>query len=92
MFSWNYQFSGDENLTTFNTPPPPRTTRSQPATSPNISTNPSRVTSGDDNYGQITSYLSYDINQNWSVDVDTSIEVATTNNNLSWAMGINYTF
>jgi len=91
MLSWNYQFAGDENLTA-NIPPPTRTTTAQPTTSRNISVTPSRVTSGDDNYGQITSYLSYDLNKNWSIDVDTSIEIATINNNLSWAIGINYSF
>lgn len=92
MFSWNYQFSGDRNLEA-NTPPPPRPPASQQSTaSRNISTNPSRITSGDDNYGQIMTYLSYDITNNWSVDVDTAVEIASTHNSLSWAIAVNYAF
>lgn len=92
MLSWDYQFSGDNSLKT-NTPPPPiRSASSQQTITRNISSNPSRITSGDDNYGQITTYLSYDMNNNWSVDVDMSIEVASTHNNQSWAIGVNYSF
>ena len=92
MFSWNYQFSGDDNLTTDNPPPPRRTNGQQSSTLRNVSSNPSRVTSGDDSYGQIMAYLSYDITHNWSVDADTAVEIASTHNNLSWAIGVNYAF
>lgn len=92
MFSWNYQLSGDESLTEENIPPPTRQNRPQPATLRNSGSSTSRTTSGDDSYGQITAYLSYDINNTWSVDIDTAIEIASTNNNQSWSIGLNYSF
>ena len=92
MLSWNYQYSGDAHQTTDRQPPPTRSTRQQQARGRNISSNASRATSGDDNYGQLMAFLSYDINQNWSVSTDTSVEVASTNNNQSWAVAINYSF
>ncbi len=92
MFSWNYQFSGDEDLETDTISSVRHSANQQSRGSRNISTNPSRITSGDDNYGQIMTYLSYDITNNWSVDVDTAVEIASTNNSLSWAVGLNYTF
>lgn len=92
MFSWNYQLSGDENLTEENILPPIRQNRPQPTTLRNSGSNTSRATSGDDNYGQITAYLSYDINNTWSVDIDTAVEISSANNNQSWAIGFNYSF
>jgi len=92
MLSWSYQFSGEAKQTTKNPPPPTRTVRSQPTRGHDISNTTSRATSGDDNYGQITTFVSYDINNNWSVAIDTSIEIASTNNNQSWAVGVNYSF
>jgi opacity protein-like surface antigen len=92
IFSWNYEFSGDESLRADGSPPPRRTAGQQAPASNNINSNPSRITSGDDNYGQVMTYLSYDINNDWSVDLDTAVEVATTNNNLSWSVGVSYSF
>lgn|GEM_PF-5201187 len=92
MLSWNYQFSGDANLSTENSPAPRRTAGTQSTTSRNVSNTTSRVTSGDDNYGQIMAYLSYDITHNWSVDLDTAAEISTTYNNVSWSVGVNYAF
>jgi len=92
LFSWNYQYSGDARQTENNPPSPTRLTSSQPTTLRNIGSNTSRPTSGDDNYGQLTAFLSYDINNNWSVALDTSVEISTTNNNQSWTIGINYYF
>ncbi len=91
-FSWNYQYSGDARQTVNNPSAPPRLANSQPTTSRNIGSNTSRPTSGDDSYGQLTAFLSYDINSHWSVGIDTSVEVYTDNNNQSWTLGINYYF
>lgn len=91
MFSWSYQYSGDARQTD-NPSAPPRLANSQTTTSRNIGTNTSRPTSGDDSYGQLTAFLSYDINSHWSVAIDTSVEIYTDNNNQSWTVGINYYF
>jgi len=92
MFSWSYQLSGDENLTEENIFPQRQQSRPQSTALRNSGGNTSRATSGDDNYGQLTAYITYDINNAWSVDVDTSVEVASANNNQSWSLGISYSF
>jgi len=90
MFSWNYQISGDDELSSGNPPPPPR---SNASTGPNrVGGNTStRATSGDDNYGQIIFYISYDLSASWSVDVDSAIEIASDDDQ-SWSVGLNYAF
>jgi hypothetical protein len=89
LFSWSYQFSGDEGLTGQNiSPEPPK----RPQRIPNGGNSISRITSGDDNYGQLMFYASYDINEAWSLDFDTSVDIATTNNSQGWAIGISYNF
>jgi len=92
MLLWRYQLSNDENLTDENVVSTSQQTRAQPSTSRNGGSNTLRATSGDDNYGQITAYLSYYINDAWSVDLDTSVEIASANNNQSWAVGLSYSF
>ncbi len=84
LLAWNYQFSGDAELRADNAAPARR--------SSGQSSSAVRNTSGDDNYGQVMTYLSYDINDEWSVDVDTAVEIATANNNISWSIGLSYTF
>jgi len=92
MLLWRYQLSEDESLTDENISSPRQQGRVQPSTSRNGGSNTLRATSGDDNYGQITAYLSYYINDAWSVDLDTSVEIASDNNNQSWAVGLSYSF
>jgi hypothetical protein len=92
MLLWRYQLSEDENLTDENIVSTSQQTRAQPSTSRNGGSNTLRATSGDDNYGQITAYLSYYINDAWSVDLDTSVEIASANNNQSWTVGLSYSF
>ena len=92
MLLWRYQLSEGENLTDENISPSGLQSRTQPTAFRNSGSNTLRATSGDDNYGQITVYLSYYINNAWSVDVDTSVEIASDNNNQSWAIGISYSF
>jgi hypothetical protein len=91
MLSWNYQLSGDEALSSGNNPPPPRS--NNPVRPSGIGGNPiNRATSGDDSYGQVLLYISYDLTSVWSIDIDTAIEVASDNNNQSWAIGMSYLF
>lgn len=88
MLSWSYQFLGDEKLTEENRPP----IRQGRLQLRNNAGNTSRATSGDNNYGQISAYLSYDINNDWSIDADTSVDIASENSGQSWAVGISYSF
>ena len=92
MLSWRYQLSENENITDENIAPPRQQSRAQPTAFRNNGSNTLRATSGDDNYGQITAYLSYYITNAWSVDLDTSIEIASTHNNQHWAIGLSYSF
>lgn len=48
--------------------------------------------SGDDDYGQLLLYLSYDINAHWSVGVDGSVDLASVNNGTGWALSLGYFF
>ena len=92
MFSWNHQLSGDNDLASGNNPPPPPRTNTPTRTSRVGGNAPTRATSGDDSYGQVLLYVSYDLNSAWSIDLDTAIEVASDNNNQSWAAGLSYSF
>jgi len=104
MISWNYMLSDDddladsqfdssaENSATFsrNTSRLSQRTILQP-TGGSISS-ASRITSGDDNYGQLSFYLSYDINQSLAIDFDTSLEIASDNSSQTWSAGLSYSF
>jgi hypothetical protein len=92
MISWNHQISGDNDLASGNTPPPPPRTNTRTRVSRLAGNSPTRATSGDDSYGQVLLYVSYDLNSAWSIDFDTAIEVASDNNSQSWAAGLSYSF
>lgn len=101
MFSWHHTFSGQSDLVSqtgrmFNRPPSPR--RSQQAVATNTSngsnTNVSGISSlsGDDSYGQITFYVSYDLSENWSIDFDTGFDISTEDNTQVWSVSLGYYF
>jgi hypothetical protein len=46
--------------------------------------------SGDDSYGQVSFYVSYDLNESWSVDVDTGIDIGTDENEIIWSLSFGY--
>ena len=92
MLSWRYQLSENETITDENISPPRQNNQAQPSAFRSGGSNSLRVTSGDDNYGQITAYFSYYINDTWSVDLDTSVEIASTHNNRHWTIGISHSF
>jgi hypothetical protein len=45
---------------------------------------------GDDNYGQLSFYLSYDLTPAWSVDIDTGFDLGTDTNEQVWSVGVGY--
>jgi len=50
------------------------------------------ATSGDDNYGQVLLYLSYDINSSWSLSLDMAREIASDYSEQSWSLNLGYLF
>ncbi|WDE03733.1 hypothetical protein SG34_020450 [Thalassomonas viridans] len=50
------------------------------------------ATSGDDNYGQLLMYVSYDINSSWSLSLDTAREIASDYSEQSWSLNLGYVF
>jgi hypothetical protein len=93
MLSWSYQVSGGEALSSGNNPPPPPPRSNNPGRTNRAVGSPTiRATSGDDSYGQVLLYVSYDLTSQWSIDIDTAIEVASDDNNQSWAIGMSYAF
>ncbi len=104
MISWNYMLSNDDDLVdslfdssavngaTFSRTTSRLSQRTilQPTSGNNNSA--SRVTSGDDNYGQLSFYLSYDISQSLAIDFDTSLEIASDNSSQTWSAGLSYSF
>lgn len=101
MVSWNYMLTDDDELRSNELDENSRnplfkallsqriTSRS---TTRRTSNTQSRVTAGDDNYGQLTLYLSYELSESLSVDLDTSIELASDDRNQSYAIGLSYSF
>lgn len=98
LISWNYMLSGDEELLTNDseqTSDLPRTrlrVNQRLQQQSNNSPVNSRVTSGDDNFGQVSLFISYDFNDSLSFDVDTAIEVASDDSNSSYSVGLSYSF
>ena len=48
--------------------------------------------SGDDNYGQLSLYVSYDLTSSWSIDVDTGFDFGTDTNDQTWSVTLGYFF
>jgi hypothetical protein len=99
LLSWNYVLSGDSVLVSqtgrgINQPPP------QPNAPPggggqNINragNNGISSISGDDNYGQLSFYISYDLTSSWSIDLDTGFDIGTDENDQIWSLSLGYFF
>lgn len=91
ILTWNYLISGDSVLISRNG----RDINTRPnGSSRNVTTNSAALNSisGDDSYGQFALYASYDINPDWSVDIDTSINIASDYDAYTWSISLGYTF
>lgn len=51
-----------------------------------------RSLSGDDSYGQVSLYMSYDLTPSWSIDVDTAVDVSSEYSAQTWSVGLGYYF
>jgi len=92
LLSWSYAVSGEENFSLSEAQLEGIRLRSGQRNVSRNSTVSSRVTSGDENSGQLTFYISYDLSQRWSVDFDVATEIASDENNSSCSVGIGYAF
>jgi len=92
LLSWSYAVSGEDNFSVSEEQLEGVRLRSGQRNVSRNSTVSSRVTSGDENSGQLTFYISYDLSQRWSVDFDVATEIASDEKNSSWSVGIGYAF
>ncbi|MBL4941463.1 MAG: hypothetical protein JKY81_07330 [Colwellia sp.] len=91
LLSWHYLLSGDSVLISRNgrnVNASRQNTNNQRA-SANASLN---TISGDDSYGQFSLYASYDLSPSWSIDVDSSINIASDYNARTWSISVGYLF
>lgn len=91
LLTWNYLVSGDSALISRNG----RNINTRKNGSPrNVTTNSAALNSisGDDSYGQFALYASYDINDAWSVDIDTSINIASDYDAYTWSISLGHIF
>lgn len=91
LITWNYLVSGDSILISRNgrdvNTRPNNTARNSTANSAALNS-----ISGDDSYGQFALYASYDINDAWSVDIDTSLNIASVYDAYTWSISLGYLF
>ena len=92
LVAWNYVLSGESSTTARNgnNIPPPQS--NNPRTPHTSSRSPSLSSIGDDNSGQFSLYLSYDISDTWSLDFDIAKGIGSDFNGQSWSIGSSYTF
>ena len=101
MLSWNHTFSGESALVSqtgriFNGP---NNRRGGQNISTGGNSNFDRAAgtgvgsfTGDDSYGQLGLYLSYDITESVSIDFDTGFDLGTDNNEQVWSVSVGYYF
>ena len=91
LFSWHYLLSGDTVLISRNGRNFSSVSRNvyEQRTSSNAALN---TISGDDSYGQITFYVSYDLTSSLSLEFDSSVNVASDYNVRTWSLGLGYLF
>jgi len=91
LLTWNYLVSGDSILISRNG----RDVNTKPnGTTRNPTNNSAALNSisGDESYGQFALYASYDINDAWSVDIDTSLNIASVYDAYTWSVSLGYIF
>jgi len=92
MLSWSHTIAGDE---VFENEQQRVRSSTRPTSRSNQQSNnalSSPISSGDDSYGQVSFYLSYDLTEKWSLDFDLSKTIASTENSQSWSVGSAYYF
>ena len=101
MLSWNHTFSGESALVSqtgriFNGP---NNRRGGQNISTGGNSNFDRAAgngvgsfTGDDSYGQLGLYLSYDITESVSIDFDTGFDLGTDSNEQVWSVSFGYYF
>lgn len=89
MLSWSYILSGDSLVEQQNSTGGRGGGRNGggPGAGPGVGTS-----SGDDNYGQFLLYLSYDLNDVWSLSLDGATEIASDYSGQSWSVNLGYAF
>ena len=102
MLSWNHTYSGDSALISqtgrmFNGPNNPRGGQNIPTSGGNSNFDRAAGTgvgsfTGDDSYGQLGLYLSYDVTESISLDFDTGFDIGTDNNEQVWSVSVGYYF
>ena len=91
LFSWHYLLAGDAVLIS-------RNGRNFSSVSRNIydqraqSNAALNTISGDDSYGQVSFYVSYDLTSSLSIEFDSSVNVASDYNVRTWSIGLGYLF
>lgn len=103
MLSWNHTLSGDSVLvSSTGRRAPPNRQGGQSGGGPrgggaggagNVNRaggNSLSGVSGDDSYGQVSFYVSYDLTENWSIDFDTGVDIGTDNNDTIWSVSLGY--
>jgi hypothetical protein len=96
LLSWNYLISGDSVLISrngrnINTGANQRnTSRGTGARATNATALNS--ISGDDSYGQLAVYISYDISSSWSVDLDSSVNFESDSDAFTSSVTLGYVF
>jgi hypothetical protein len=95
IVSWNYTISGDELFISQvgrNNNQGGNSAGGRQGGANNIGNNAISSVSGDENYGQLSLYISYDLTSSWSIDVDTGFDFGTDTNDQSWSMSLGYFF
>ncbi len=95
LFTWSYQVSGNSQLLSRN-----GRTRNAASFRGHTRTITNRTGSGsvnnaligDDNYGQVVAYVSYDLSPAWSLEFDSAVNVATASNDQSNSINLTYLF
>ncbi len=98
LLSWNYVVDGESVLVSRNG----QNTGSFPGRFPGNSAGGNnnqggnsgalRSLSGDDSYGQLAIYVSYDLTSAWSLDLDTSVDIGSEYSATTWSLSLGYYF
>jgi hypothetical protein len=93
LLNWSYQLAGDSQALTRNTRRfNNSSTRMRTRVNAGGGSGINNALTGDENYGQLVIYSSYDLTPAWSLDFDVVKNVATQNNEQSYSTSITYSF
>ena len=89
MLSWTYRVSGDDSDLANRLPARPG---GQGPNNRGGANNVNSLATDEDNAGQVSLYLSYDLSRDWSLDLDSTLDLSGENNEPSWSLGLGYSF